>query len=362
MSNKVKTHGGINFAQGIPGFNPPEALLTHLKTIAHTEIHQYAPGIGDLKLRKLILEHYSEQQFKDEQLLILQGATEALSLVFQYLKNKIDEPFAAMAFDPVYESYRHLPRIMNVPFHAYSESEFDAAHLTQFIEQHNVRVMFVNSPGNPYGAVFAESQMNAMREICEEQNVYMIIDAVYRDLYYEKPPFYPINALSPKVFYINSFSKMLSITGWRIGYLFAHESHTNGLRDIHDYIGLCANSPLQRALANYLEQENYGHDYVQWLRDNLKFAYTRMEQSLKKLEFTIPQSDGGYYVWAKLPHNNDGFEFTMDLYDEAGVAVIPGIHFSGEGEKYIRLNIARPENELLEGIQKIEGFCAKRDL
>ncbi|HKK59256.1 MAG TPA: pyridoxal phosphate-dependent aminotransferase [Salinivirga sp.] len=362
MSNKVKTYGGINFAQGIPGYNPPEALLQHLESIAHAEIHQYAPGIGNLKLRKLILEHYKDFQFDDDQLLVLQGATEALSLVFQYIKNSLDQPFAAMAFDPVYESYRHLPRIMNIPFHAYAHKQFDTDHLLNFIKDHNIRVMFVNSPGNPFGAVFTEQQMNELRRICDSHGVYMIIDAVYSNLYYEKPPHYPIKNLSPQIFYINSFSKMLSVTGWRIGYLISHPSHTEGLRDIHDYIGLCTNAPLQQALANYLEQKHYGETYVNWLRETLKSAYKRMEKSLLKLNFDIPKANGGYYVWAKLPQNKDGFEFTMELYDEAEVAVIPGIHFSENAHDFIRFNIARPENELLEGIKRIEEFCAKRDL
>lgn len=359
MSNKVKTHGGINFAQGIPGFNPPEELLQELVEVAHQPIHQYAPGIGNLKLRKLILDHYN-QQYNDDQLLVLQGATEALSLVLQYLKNTIAEPFAAMAFDPVYESYRHLPRIMQIPFYAYRQKEFEAEHFRNFIRENNIKVIFVNSPGNPFGAVFSDVEMKQLREICEAEGAYMVIDAVYRDLWFHEPPYYPVDELSSQVFYINSFSKLLSVTGWRIGYLVSHESHASGLRDIHDYIGLCTNAPLQQALANYLEKNQYGAVYVNWLRETLQHSYAKMEYSLTKLGFKIPEASGGYYVWAQLPDDMNGFDFTMELYEEVGVAIIPGIHFSDEGESFVRLNIARPEKELLEGIQRIEEFFAKR--
>lgn len=360
MSNKVKTYGGINFAQGIPGFQPPAPLLSKLEEVAQAPVHQYAPGAGNLKLRKLILDHYNRYHFKDEQLLILQGATEALSLIFQYLKNHINEDFAAMAFDPVYESYRHLPRIMQVPFFAYENKHFDTEHLKNFIEQNNIRVIFINSPGNPFGNVFDAKQMDQMRKICEDLNVFMIIDAVYRDLWFDKPPHYPIQNISPEIFYINSFSKMLSITGWRIGYMIAHESHTNGLRDIHDYTGLCVNAPLQEALARYLETENYGKAYVDQIRHRLQQNYTIMTSSLKKLGFEIPEAKGGYYVWAQLPDYQDGFQFTMDLYENTGIAVIPGIHFSKTGKSHIRFNIARPEPEIQEGIKKLENFFRKR--
>ncbi len=356
MSNKVKTHGGINFAQGIPGFQPPEKLLENLTEVAAENVHQYAPGIGNLKLRKLILDHYKELNFTENQLLVTQGATEALSLIFQYLKNLINKDFTALAFDPVYESYRHLPRIMGVNFVSYSQEHFDIEKFEIFVRSEKVGVIFINSPGNPYGSVFSRMQMNQMKDICEKLGIYMVIDAVYRDLWFNEPPFYPLENLSPNIFYVNSFSKMLSVTGWRIGYLFCNEQHTEALRDIHDYIGLCVNAPLQEALAQYLEENNYGKLYVTNLRKQLQKNYRAMEKALTNLGFHNLEASGGYYVWTKLPENRDGFQFTMELYEKAQVAVIPGIHFSESGEQFIRINIARPENELNEGINRIKSF------
>ncbi len=356
MSNKVKTHGGINFAQGIPGFQPPEELIKKLSEVAHEDVHQYAPGPGNLKLRKLILDHYKEQELTESQLLVTQGATEALSLIFQYLKNLIGKDFTALAFDPVYESYRHLPRIMGVPFVEYSQENFDMAEFESFVKAQNVGVIFINSPGNPYGSVFSQQQMDKMKQLCENYNIYMVIDAVYRDLWFDQPPYYPIENLSPNIFYVNSFSKMLSVTGWRIGYLVCNEKHTNALRDIHDYIGLCVNAPLQEALAQYLEENDYGSLYVSNLREQLQKNYHAMNKALTNLGFCTAEASGGYYVWTKLPGSKDGFQFAMQLYDQVKVAVIPGIHFSKSGDKFVRFNIARPGDELNEGINRIKNF------
>lgn len=355
MSNKVKQYGGINFAQGIPGFKPPIELTETLSQIHNRPVHQYAPGLGNLHLRELILNKYKTYNYTSDQLLITQGATEAISLIIIYLKNKIDNNFSAMAFDPVYESYRHLPRIMNIPFHAYDKA-FQINDLRSFILENNIKVIFINSPGNPLGYVYTKDEMDSLRALCESLNVYMIIDAVYKELWYENPIYYPIDNLSKNIFYVNSFSKSLSITGWRIGYFFAHESHATQIRDIHDYIGLCVNSPLQEALREYLDKHDFGSAYIEEIRNTLRKNYFEMSESLKHFNVQIENAAGGYYIWAKLPNETNGFQFTMELYNKSKVAVIPGIHFSDKAISHIRINIARPENEILEGINKIDQF------
>lgn len=355
MSNKVKQHGGINFAQGIPGFAPPEALLEVLTQLPQLPVHQYAPGIGNLQLRKILLEKYSQYNYSDEQLLITQGATEAISLITTYLKNKIGEHFSAMAFDPVYESYRHVPRIMNIPFYAYN-GEFCIDNIRSYVLEHNIKIIYISSPGNPLGYIYSKQQMTDLRVLCESHDIYLIIDAVYSNFYFATPPYYPIKNLSKNIFYINSFSKSLSITGWRIGYFFAHALHAEALRDIHDYIGLCVNAPLQEALSIYLNENNLGAGYIEYIRKMLLKNYTSMSTHLQNFNLKIENATGGYYIWAQLPNKKDGFQFSMDLYEKSQVAVIPGIHFSPEAVSHIRLNIARPNNEINEGIKKIAQY------
>lgn len=355
MSNMVKQHGGINFAQGIPGFMPDKALLNTLKELPQLSVHQYAPGLGNLRLRNLLLEKYKNYNFAEEQLLITQGATEALTLITTYLKNTIGKEFSAMAFDPVYESYRHIPRIMNIPFHAYI-GDFEIDTIEAFILEHNVKIIYISSPGNPLGYIYSQKEISDLRKLCENRDVYLIIDAVYSDFWFDQPVYYPIENLSKNVFYINSFSKSLSITGWRIGYFFAHAAHSEALRDIHDYIGLCVNAPLQEALAMYLEQNNFGQEYIENTRKVLMNNYNAMSKHLQTFGLKVENAKGGYYIWAQLPKNNDGFQFTMKLYDKSKVAVIPGIHFSDKAISHIRLNIARPTNEIDEGIKQIEMY------
>ena len=155
----------------------------------------------------------------------------------------------------------------------------------------------------------------------------------------------------------SNFSKLFSITGWRIGYLIAHQVHMQNIKSIHDYTGLCAPSVLQQAIVEYLKKYDFGNEYVTNLRKRLKESYNHLSGELEKLGFEIPETKGGYFVWAKLPQQfTDGFKFAIDLYEEQKVAVIPGEHFSNNAKNYIRFNIAREKSEVDEGISRIKRF------
>ncbi|OFX45668.1 MAG: hypothetical protein A2X13_06965 [Bacteroidetes bacterium GWC2_33_15] len=361
MSNKVKTHGGINFAQGIPGFQPPKELTRVLSDVSGKNIHQYAPGNGNHDLLNLLYHKYQDDfPFTKDNFLIVQGATEALSLLFTYFCNEINGPFSALAFDPVYESYKYLPGIFNKKFVSFAfedDGSIDFDELKSVCENQNVQVIFVGSPGNPYGKIWSKKDMTELVKLCVELEIYLVLDSVYRELYYDKKPYIPLEKFNPNIFYTNSFSKILSITGWRVGYLIAHHDHMDKIKSIHDYIGLCAPSVLQVAIAQYLKASNFGDDYIQSIRNLLTENYLLVSTELSKLGFFVPKTKGGYFVWAELPDSyTDGFKFAIDLYDEQKVAVIPGEHFSEKAKSYIRINIARDKNEIVEGIERIKAF------
>ncbi|MGE0090142.1 MAG: pyridoxal phosphate-dependent aminotransferase [Bacteroidales bacterium] len=364
MSNKVKSTGGINFAQGIPGFDPPKELTDILSSIAGNKIHQYAPGNGnDELLNLLVKKHHKQFPFTKDDFLIVQGATEALSLIFTYLNNEINGSFSALAFDPVYESYKYLPGIFNKKFVSFSfekNGSVDFKWLREVCETQNVHIIFVASPGNPYGKIWSKKDMQELVKLSNELEIYLIIDAVYQELYFDTKPYIPIENFNQYIFYVNSFSKTFSITGWRVGYLAAHQEHMQKIKSIHDYIGLCAPSVLQEAIVQYCKKFNFGEKYIQSIRDRLTENYLLVSTELTKLGFTIPKIKGGYFVWAELPDEvYDGFKFAIDLYDEQKVAVIPGEHFSDKAKGFVRINIAREKAEIIEGLERIKLFFAE---
>lgn len=357
MSNLVKKHGGINLAQGIPGFQPPTELITALRNTLDKDIHQYAPGTGDHLLIECLLEIYSDEATIDQDnILIVQGATEAISLVYIYLTQQLANPFSVLGFDPVYESYDHLPEIFShnfVLFPLGADGTADMDTLESEIYLHNVQIIILSSPGNPWGKLWSRSELISLLDLARKNKIYIVLDAVYRQLFFNAPPSFPLDPLEKNLFYVNSFSKQLSITGWRIGYLICHSQNMSKIRAIHDYIGLCAPSLLQRAIAVYLKENEFGSRYTSEIRKRLKTNYNYMVPELEKLGFVVPESGGGYFIWTKIPRNlSSGYDFTMELYKKEKVAVIPGIHFSRNGNDFIRINIARELEEIRLAVSK----------
>lgn len=363
MSNKVKSQGGINLAQGIPGFQPPRELLQYLSDIAFNPIHQYAPGDGNNELLKLLVDKYAQYKlFREEDFLVTNGATEAVSLLYTYFNHILDKPYAALAFEPVYESYKKLPEIFGDEFIAFpyeADGKVDFDKLAKTCREQKVKVIFLNTPGNPFGKIWSGEEIDALDQLAVREDIFIVVDGVYQELYYDESPYHPIRNFSDQMFYVNSFSKIFSITGWRIGYMIAPRNHMATIKSIHDYTGLCVPSVLQEAIVRYIKQHNWGKGYIESLRNKLKAGLKLVKPGLEELGFHIPDIGGGFFIWAALPEGlQDGFRFTIDLYDQQKVAVIPGEHFSERHTHYIRLNIAREKEELSEALKRIQKFVA----
>lgn len=362
FSNLVKQYGGINLAQGIPGFQPPADLLNILSKTSQNPVHQYAPGIGNLKLRNCILDNYKSQINSSEfSLLITNGGTEAIHLLYLTF-HKEKTHLKAAAFSPVYESYMHLPRIHKDEFKSISMDNEDGnldQRIITFFKNYKPDVFFVNSPGNPYGQSLNQNNFDLISDLCEKQNCKLIIDAVYDQLYFDEPPYYPFTKMHKNTFYVNSFSKRYSITGWRIGYLFCHKSQIASILDVHDYTGLSTPSVLQETLAIFLENSPEKETYVTNIRNIIKGNFQSSNKLLTESEFKIPPTTGGYFVWTQLPNiHTDGIEFAQNLYKQRKTAVIPGEHFGKDYKQFIRINIAQPKEELTKGLHNIIEYAS----
>lgn len=365
FSNRVKKEGGINLAQGTPGFPPPSQLLALLKASAENKkLHQYAPGIGNFELLELIRQKYAHvSPIQTDNLLIVQGATEGIFLTFFYLTTFLERPFSALSFDPVYESYPILAEMFNIPFEYATFGEnlaIDFNKLENVIKEKRVKVVFIASPGNPLGKVWNKDEISRMISLSRKYHFYILFDAVYKDIYFKKKPFNPLSFNDEKFFYIDSFSKTLSITGWRIGYIITAAEHMKKIRGMHDYTGLCAPSILQVAIARYLSTFDFGKGYIESVKRKCKVSYAYMKKVMDQLGFVVETIDGGYFLWAKLPsEQRDAFKFALDLYDRAKIGVVPGENFSKTKTDYIRVNIATELPVIKDAASRLKGFFLK---
>ncbi|HLP45000.1 MAG TPA: pyridoxal phosphate-dependent aminotransferase, partial [Candidatus Kapabacteria bacterium] len=325
----------------------------------------YAPGIGNFDLLELIRQKYSSADvaLSADNILVVQGATEGIFLTFFYLTTSLERPFSALSFDPVYESYPRLAEMFHIPFEYVDYIEntgslsVDFEQLEKTIKEKNVKIIFVASPGNPLGKIWNREEILQLISLSRVYDFYILFDAVYKDIYFDQPPFNPLSLNYEKLFYIDSFSKTLSITGWRIGYIIAAAGHMKKIRALHDYTGLCAPSILQAAIVDYLSDYDFGKNYIDTVKGKCKKSYDFMKKAMDRLGFEVKEGRGGYFLWAKLPRSyTDAFTFALELYNKVQVAVVPGENFSLTKRDYIRVNIGTGMPVIREAVLRIKGF------
>ncbi len=350
FSRCAREMDGINLAQGKPGFAPPAELIELVKEISdQPELHQYAPGNGNVKLLELLTQVYRPlQPINMDHLLIVQGATEGLFQVFFYLKQMLSSSFGVLSFDPVYESYPKLAQFFQLPFEYFPLEEdlsVDFHKLETCCRDDNIKIIFLASPGNPLGKVWQNHELEILLDMAQRLNIYVIFDAVYKDIYFTEKPCNPLIFRTSNLFYVASFSKMLSVTGWRVGYIIADLEHMKKIRAIHDYVGLCAPTLFQEVIYQYLSRYDLAVEYTAGLRKKCLEHFSYLKGELEKISFYVPETGGGYFIWTRIPQAyKDGFTLAVQLLNDTAIGVVPGENFSPSHNNYIRLNftVAKP--------------------
>lgn len=267
MSKMALEHQAINLSQGFPDFPVSEKLIDLIHRSMKAGYNQYAPMPGVPALRKVIAEVVNNTYLRptdfETEVTITAGGTEAIFSTIAALVNHGDE---VIIFDPSYDCYEPAIRLNGgIPIHinlmpiAFA---IDWQEVKSKITSHT-RMIIINTPHNPTGAVLSENDLLTLQEIALLNNLIVLSDEVYEriifdDLAHQSILKFPkLLAQSIAVF---SFGKTFHATGWKIGYVIAPEKITREIRKAHQFVTFSVNTPTQFALAEYMaDPENYLH-------------------------------------------------------------------------------------------------------
>lgn len=329
MSRLAVEHGAVNLGQGFPDFEPPELLCRRLSEAVREGRNQYAPMHGVAALREAIAEKtrddYGRVVDAEREVTVVSGASEAIFDAVQAVVRPGDE---VIVLDPCYDCYEPAidlagGRAVHVPLDPVDFS-VDWDRVEAAFTRHT-RVLMLNSPHNPSGAVLDGDDIAALGRLVERFRPWLISDEVYEHIVFdgrrhESLSRYP--NLAERTFVVSSFGKTFHCTGWKVGYCLAPPALTEEFRKVHQYNTFCTFGPAQWALAAMLREQPAHHrelaGFYQARRDH--FRALLADTPLRLLP--VP---GGYFQLVDYSEVSDldDAAFVRWLTIEHGVAAIP---------------------------------------
>jgi N-succinyldiaminopimelate aminotransferase len=267
-----------------------------------------------------------------------------------------------VVFEPLYDSYAASIAMGGatrrvVTLHA-PDFGFDPDELRAAITP-RTRLILVNSPHNPTGAVFSREQLAQIAALAVEHDLLVVTDEVYEHLVFEGEhvPLATLPGMRERTVTISSAGKTFNCTGWKIGWVCAAPPLVTAVRTAKQFLTYVSGAPFQPAVAAALD---LGDGYYTGLRDGLRGARDRLCDGLEKAGFEVFRPAGTYFatVDVRSVGCDDGVAFCRDLPGRVGVVAIPSSVFydTGAGRSLVRFAFCKRPAVLDEAVRRLEGL------
>ena len=375
MSNLAAKHHAINLGQGFPDFDCDPHLLAAVNQAMLAGHNQYPPMAGIPVLRQAIAHKistlYDAQYDPDTEITVTAGATQA---IFTTILSCVSPGDEVILIEPAFDCY--LPAITLAGGKAVSVSlevvRDTAGHVCEYAIPWSAladaitpktRLLVVNSPHNPTGMIWQESDLERLAELVVDTPILICSDEVYEHMVFDGQSHHSISShpdLAARSFVVSSFGKTLHVTGWKIGYVAAPAALTAEFRKVHQFNVFSVNAPMQHGIAQYLKDPAPYLALPQFYQ--AKRDYFRA--GLAKTGFALLPAPGSYFQcvdYSSLPTPEASLsesDFCHWLTTAVGVAAIPVSAFYGSGtdSKVIRFCFAKQESTLAAALTRLQAL------
>lgn len=361
MSALANAYDAINLSQGFPDFDPPQALAEAIGEHARRGHNQYAPMAGLVRLRAAVasqlLLYRNVSADADSEITIVPGATEGIFCAVTAVVRPGDE---VIVLDPVYDSYEPAielagGRAIHVPLSP-GDFRIDWQRVRDAITP-RTRMLMLNSPHNPCGSVVSAADLQTLEALAEAHDFLVCSDEVYEHLVYDGASHHSVlqlPALRARSFAHFSFGKTYAVTGWKTGYCVAPRALTTELRKVHQYVAFVAVTPVQHAIADFMQAEP---NYPATLAALYQGKRDRFLQALATSRFRYTPAPGSYFQlldYAELSDEPD--QVLCERWTrEIGVASIPVSVFYAKppAQTVLRFCFAKSDEVLMEAANRL---------
>jgi methionine aminotransferase len=354
MSRLASECGAINLSQGFPDFDPPARLVDLVNEKMREGVNQYAPMPGWPPLLEAIgakvRDLYGHSVDAAAEVTVTSGATEALFSAVHAVVRPGDE---VIVLEPAYDSYGPAVelaggRVVRVPL-LRPGFRVDWQRIRDVLSP-RTRLLIVNSPHNPSGAVFTPADLDALADVLADSAALVLSDEVYEHIVFDGRPHASLLTrpeLAARSFVVSSFGKTFHCTGWKVGYCVAPSALTAEFRKVHQFVQFAVASPLQAALAVFLAE---CPEHARELGAFYQRKRDRFVALLARTPLRAMPSAGTYFQLADYSAASDlpDVEFARWMTRELGVATIPVSVFSSGPihERIVRFCFAKNDPTL----------------
>jgi len=348
----TKLKNPINLSIGQPDFDIPREIKQAAINAIQNNFNQYTSTQGILELRqeianKLKSQNSIEADYNTE-ILVTSAVSGGLFLTLQVLVNPQDE---IIIHDPYFVMYKHLINLCEgkpVFWDTYPDFRPKISKLKKLITT-KTKAIILNSPCNPTGIVFTKKEVKEIIKIAKENNLFIISDEIYEDFVFDISKNFSPGSIYKKTITLNGFSKSHAMTGWRIGYASGPKKTITAMKELQQYIFVCASSFAQKAAINVLKQKtnNFIIKQYQQKRD---FIYDKLKDY-----YNIQKPDGAFYIFPEAPDKN-GIEFANKAIKN-NLIIIPSSVFS-EKKTHFRISFATSNQTIERGIYILKKLAS----
>ncbi len=346
----------IHLEVGEPDFPTPEHVVDAACSAARDGFTRYAPNAGLTSLRKAIadkLRRYNKIEASIENVTVTASGVCAIATSLMALMESDEEILIPDLSWPDYDMIIAVNGWKQVRYPLLKDKGFlpDMKSLRGLITE-KTKVLVVNSPSNPTGAVFPREIQREMYEIASEYDLYLMSDETYDQIIFDGEHVSPaIYDNEGRVLTVFSFSKVYAMTGWRVGYVSALPSLSKLITDVQEPYVSCACTVSQKAAEAALTGP-------QDCQKTMVDAYRRRRdiaiEILKENDMFVYSPRGAIYMLIDVAQSGmSSHEFTMSLLEKERVAVSPGDTFGAMGKDFIRICFAVSEENLEEALKRI---------
>ncbi|MDV2481027.1 pyridoxal phosphate-dependent aminotransferase [Methanoculleus sp. Wushi-C6] len=340
----------ISLSIGEPDFDTPVHIKDAcIEAIRRGETH-YAPSTGIPALTKAIAEKLNRENgipAKPDEVIVTCGAKDAIYEAMEAVLNPGDE---ALILDPAWVSYEPCAQLAGAAarHHALSAETFQVDDSLLEAVGPRTKMIVVNTPSNPSGAVLNGDSLRLVADICRDHDLYALSDEIYEKLVYGKEhiSLASLPEMAERTITVNGFSKAYAMTGWRIGYAAAPRSIVRQMEKVQQHT---ISSPTTFAMFGAVAALEGPQDCVESMRREFERRRDYLIPALRDLGYATAPADGAFYAYVKV--EGDDMAIARSWLRDAHVAVTPGAAFGTPG--WLRLSYATSMKNLKEAVERI---------